>query len=233
MTKLFQHNTLASLMAGVYEGSLTIDDLLKHGGFGLGTMNMIDGELIILDGHVYNAKGDKTVTEPDGSAQIPYGAVVNHNPLKETYVNELMQSSDIEKLVQSEFPSENVFYSIKMQGTFSKMHVRVIEKSTIGTKFVDAAANQPEFMEENISGTVVGIWSPELFHGVSVAGFHLHFISDDKKFGGHIMDFEASKISIEIGMIDELVQNFSVQDQHFMKTDIDVSTILGDIEKSE
>ena len=69
------------------------------------------------------------------------------------------------------------------------MHVRMIPKSTPDTKFADVATHQPEYSRDNVVGTIVGFWTPEIFHGVSVAGYHLHFISDDLTFGGHVMDF--------------------------------------------
>ena len=47
----------------------------------------------------------------------------------------------------------------------------------------------PEYSRDNVAGTIVGFWTPEIFHGVSVAGYHLHFLSDDLTFGGHVMDF--------------------------------------------
>lgn len=59
--ELFQYNTLAALMAGMYSGNFTIGELLKRGNLGIGTLDAIDGELIILDGKAYQArtKNDK------------------------------------------------------------------------------------------------------------------------------------------------------------------------------
>ena len=48
ITQLFQYNTLGALMAGLYEGTMTIGELLKHGDLGIGTLDSIDGELIVL-----------------------------------------------------------------------------------------------------------------------------------------------------------------------------------------
>ena len=33
-------------MAGLYEGTMTIGELLKHGDLGIGTLDSVDGELI-------------------------------------------------------------------------------------------------------------------------------------------------------------------------------------------
>ena len=38
ITQLFQYNTLGALMAGLYEGTMTIGELLKHGDLGIGIM---------------------------------------------------------------------------------------------------------------------------------------------------------------------------------------------------
>ena len=61
--KLFQYNTLGALMAGLYGGSMTIGELLKYGDLGIGTLDSIDGELIVLDGKAYQAKGSGNVPE--------------------------------------------------------------------------------------------------------------------------------------------------------------------------
>ena len=61
--KLFQYNTLGALMAGLYGGTMTVGELLEHGDLGLGTLDSIDGELIVLDGKAYQAKGSGQTPE--------------------------------------------------------------------------------------------------------------------------------------------------------------------------
>ena len=53
----------------------------------------------------------------------------------------------------------------------------------------EAAKNQSVFTYTNTTGTVVGFYTPSFFKGLNVAGYHLHFISDDRHTGGHILDF--------------------------------------------
>ena len=55
--KLFQYNTLGALMAGLYGGTMTVGELLEHGDLGLGTLDSIDGELIVLDGRLIKLRG--------------------------------------------------------------------------------------------------------------------------------------------------------------------------------
>ena len=97
-----------------------------------------------------------------------------------------MTDKELEERIESYYDGENLFRSIKIRGEFSHMHVRMIPKSTPDTKFADVATHQPEYSRDNVAGTIVGFLDARDFHGVSVAGYHLHFISDDLTFGGRL-----------------------------------------------
>ena len=113
------------------------------------------------------------------------------------------------------------------------MHVRMIPKSSPEMKFAEVATHQPEYTRENVTGTIVGFWTPEIFHGVSVAGYHLHFISDDHTFGGHVMDFVILEGIVEVGAIDQLDQRFPVQDRQYLFAKFNVDEVKEDIHKAE
>ncbi|MBM7642663.1 acetolactate decarboxylase [Streptococcus loxodontisalivarius] len=234
--KLFQYNTLGALMAGLYGGSLTIGELLEHGDLGIGTLDSIDGELIILDGKAYQAKGSDgkpEVVEVSNDVKVPYAAVVPHQA--EVIFRQRFEMSDkeLEERIESYYDGVNLFRSIKIKGSFKNMHVRMIPRSAPDTKFADVATRQPEYTMENVSGTIVGIWTPEMFHGVSVAGYHLHFISDDHTFGGHVMDFIIEEGLVEVGPVDQLDQRFPVQDRQYLFAKFNVDEMREDITKSE
>ena len=109
----------------------------------------------------------------------------------------------------------------------------MIPKSTADSTFPDFAIHQHEFSRDNVVGTIVGFWTPEIFHGVSVAGYHLHFISDDLTFGGHVMDFVIKEGIIEVGAVDQLDQRFPVQDRQYLFAKFNVEEMRKDIEKAE
>lgn len=45
---LYQHGTLGTLMAGLLEGTATINELLEHGNLGIATLTGSDGEVIFF-----------------------------------------------------------------------------------------------------------------------------------------------------------------------------------------
>lgn len=236
VNRLFQYNTLGALMAGLYEGSFTVKELLEYGDLGLGTLDSIDGELIILDGKAYQAIGledGPLVKEVAPEMTVPYAAVIFHQAevlFKQRFE---MTSEELHQRIQSYFDGENLFRSIKIKGTFSQMHVRMIPKSISHVRFADVASRQPEYRAENVSGTIVGIWTPEIFHGVSVAGFHLHFLSDDFTFGGHVMDYVISEGQVELGAVDQLDQRFPIKDRQYLFAKFNAKEMREDIDRAE
>ena len=55
---LYQVSTIDALMQGVFDGVQPVGEIRKHGDFGIGTFDALDGEMIVLDGVVYQAKAD-------------------------------------------------------------------------------------------------------------------------------------------------------------------------------
>ncbi len=94
---------------------------------------------------------------------------------------------------------KNLFSAVKISGLFKKMHVRMMPaQEPPYTRLIDSARRQPEQTETYVKGSVVGFFTPELFHGIGSAGFHVHFANDDRNFGGHVLDFEVEDVKVEI-----------------------------------
>ena len=58
--KIYQTSTLHALMDGVYDGQTTIGQLKNQGDLGIGTVNALDGELVILDGQAWQVRSNGT-----------------------------------------------------------------------------------------------------------------------------------------------------------------------------
>jgi acetolactate decarboxylase len=69
------------------------------------------------------------------------------------------------------------------------------------TTLTAAVATQSVFEWSNVQGDVVSFFNPQYLSGVNVPGFHSHFISNDRKLGGHILRFKGAKLKVEIARI--------------------------------
>lgn len=232
MSYLYQHATLGGLMAGLMEGTEKINKLLDYGDFGIGTFDSSDGELIILDGKIYHADEAGEIAELAGEETTPYAAVTNFISEQSLAIQESQDDHQIKTDILNRI-SPNIFAGVKITGTFEHIHVRVAPKQTKPyPKFVEIARLQPEFEADKISGTIVGFFSPDLFHGASVEGFHLHFISEDHSFGGHVLDFTLAEGLVEIMEIDELRQHFP-KNREYLTKEIDLAAVSKDIAEAE
>jgi acetolactate decarboxylase len=78
--EVFQTSTMGALLAGVYEGDVTIRELLRHGDFGLGTFNALDGEMLVLDGVCYQLRSDGSATIADAVELSPFAMLTWFQP---------------------------------------------------------------------------------------------------------------------------------------------------------
>jgi acetolactate decarboxylase len=76
----YQVSTISSLLAGGYDGDTTVGQMLRHGDFGLGTFNGVDGEMMVLDGRVYRATVDGRTHLVASTELTPFAVVVPFRP---------------------------------------------------------------------------------------------------------------------------------------------------------
>jgi acetolactate decarboxylase len=186
---LYQVSTIDALMQGVLDGMQPVGELKKHGDFGIGTFHALDGEMIVLDGKVYHIKADGRVYAVLDNATTPHATVTHFNSDVSVTTVRSMNFSEFTTEMSGRLPSQNMIYAVRMHGTFPKMKVRAIpaQQKPYPT-LTDAAKNQSVYMYTDTTGTVVGFYTPVFFKGLNVAGYHLHFLSDDRLTGGHILD---------------------------------------------
>ncbi|OTN75156.1 alpha-acetolactate decarboxylase [Enterococcus sp. 8G7_MSG3316] len=230
---LYQHGTLGGLMQDLMEGTEQIGRLLAEGDTGIGTLAGSDGEVIILDGRIYHVDQTGDVRQLTGTEKTPYAAVTRFAANKHVSIYTETSSERVKEAILAQV-SPNLFTAVKMRGVFSHMHVRVAPKQTKPyPKFVDIIDNQPEYQADDIAGTIVGFFTPQLFHGAAAAGFHWHFLSDDHCFAGHVLAFDLAAGEIELMELAEFRQHFPIDDADFLQREIDVAGIAKDIQVAE
>ncbi|HCA7404046.1 TPA: acetolactate decarboxylase [Staphylococcus pseudintermedius] len=230
---LYQHGTLGTLMAGLLEGTATIQDILKQGDAGLGTLAGSDGEVIFIDGQAFHANAQNEFTQLTGEELTPFATITRfraHHTFKTT--NQSAQHALAQ--VRTKMRSQNAFLAVKITGTFQHMHVRMMPGQTPPyRRLIESAQQQPEYTRSNISGTLIGFYTPELFHGIGAGGFHIHFADDARTFGGHVLDFHIEAANVEIQDFETLTQHFPVNYRSFTEAEIDYEDINEEIREVE
>ena len=197
--EVFQTSTISALLERVYDGQTTVGELAKHGEFGLGTFNALDGEMTVLDGVFYQCRSDGQVHVAEPSAQTPFAVVMRFDPTVEIAVNNPMDFTTFAQALDNAVPSRNIFYAVKAGGVFDNVKVRAVPRQQKPYPTMsDIVRDQPEFDHHNIEGSLVGFRFPDYTVGLNAPGYHLHFISNDRRVGGHVLKFSTRQARVEI-----------------------------------
>ena len=197
--RITQVAIIDTLLGGMYDGSATVGQLKSWGNLGIGTMHQLDGEMLMVDGVVYQVKYDGSVNRPANSETIPFATVVNFIPTKRIRLGNIKSFKDFEKEIPQYIANRNIPVAVRFTGRFSFMHTRSVERQQKPYRpLVEAARNQAEFRFNDITGNMVGFLFPKYVQGMNVPGWHLHFVDKDRRCGGHILDFSMLNGELEI-----------------------------------
>src|SRR3954451_17161931 len=199
MSTLYQISTSSALVEGVYSGSVCSSVLLAHGDFGLGTFENLDGEMIILDGEIYQV-ADRVRHRTDDFL-VPFASITHFRAKSSIEIGNVATLKATELACDQKRISDNFFYALRLDGIFETIHARAVHTVPQDTRLLDAAKTQLEFHFENIEGTLVGFWSPRYSSSFSIPGYHLHFISKDRTKGGHVLDCSALKLKARVQVL--------------------------------
>jgi acetolactate decarboxylase len=199
---LHQIGTLSALSAGGYDGVASIDDVLDHGDFGLGTFDRLDGEMIVLDGVAYQVPASGTAAQVDTAITTPFAAVTTWSTDTTHEYPDPMNCAElqaaIDRLVDVDTP-----YAIKVSGQFATLLTRSEKPQTTPYQPLAAALKgQIEFHLEQVTATMVGFRLPDYMGEANVAGYHFHALTDDHHAGGHVLDCQTARVTVALDTID-------------------------------
>ena len=221
---LYQVSLLQALSLRRFEGSVSIGELRKNGDIGIGTFDGLDGEMIMLDGTVYKASADGSVTVIGDDATTPFAnATFAKNDLSKTVTASSMKElgDELDSIVSES--GINSVYFIRLDGVFDSIRLRSVPKQKRPyRKLADVlSTEQVEWTLKDISGTVVGVYCPSYMSMVNNHGWHLHFISDDRKKGGHVLDLSVKNGMCQFTVVDT-IKIILPDDPSFQSLDLSV-----------
>ena len=219
---VYQQSAIDALMAGVYSSDVPCSSLLANGDFGIGTFENLDGEMVVLDGKIYQVKSDGHVYPSDPAVKTPFATVCRFKADKTARIETPTDYSGVKKLLDTAAPEQNLFCAVRIDGTFPCMKTRSmpVQKKPF-PPLATVAASQPEFAMTNVHGTIVGFRCPPFVKGANVPGYHLHFISDDRKQGGHVLDFTVAQAECQMDLCNKYVMTLPSGNEEFMKANLD------------
>lgn len=207
---LFQISTIESLLVGNYDGFQSIGALKAKGDIGIGTFNKLDGELIMIEKKVYKVKDTGKVEEVEDNITTPFAAVTFFDKDISTELVTINNYDTLKQELDKMIQDKNAFYAFRIDGTFNSVKVRSVPKQKKPYPVLsEVTKNQPIFEYNQTKGSLVGFWCPEYVGGINVPGYHLHFISDDRTKGGHLLDMSFDQAYVYADVTNAFNMNLS------------------------
>lgn len=198
-----QAGTINALLNGRYEGDTTIGELMAFGSDGIGTVQNLDGELIVLNGIAYCARADGSVIVVSPDTKTPFAVITRFDAPQRADVA-MMHFPDFLDHLDGVLPDAPVV-AIRANGVFENLHLRSVSRQYPPYRPLgDVVADQTEWKFEAADGDIVGFRFPDTIAGVEVPGWHFHFLSKDRKHGGHVIRLDVVKAKVELANCDQL-----------------------------
>ena len=134
------------------------------------------------------------VSEVCGAARTPFAVVVPFEAAVEVETAEL-------DAALADFP----VCALRLDARFEWVRARSVPLQQPPYRpLAEVAAEQSEFEFRDVRGSLVGFQFPDYASGVEVVGRHMHFISDDRTRGGHVLGFSAREGLLRIDPANDL-----------------------------
>lgn len=185
---VFQASTIDALLAGAYNGVMSFEEVLKQGDFGLGTVDRLDGELVVLEGTCYQIQSDGSVQCLSPEMTTPWVMLTSFQPEGRRALTDLTLV-ELKSMLDKDILEHRYIYALRLDGKFKNLKLRSVPAQAEPYRpLSEVVKEQSVFEFQELEGTVVAFRTPEFLKGVSVPGYHLHFLSRDRKRGGHVLD---------------------------------------------
>lgn len=125
--EIYQYSLVNALMSGVSDSGITVGQFIEKGNVGLGTFVKMRGELVLLDGKVYQLQAEGSVRVAEPEEQIPYAVCTNFKAQDTVQVTLDTKDSVDEILEKFNNHASNLFMAYRIEGVFKKLKCRTVK----------------------------------------------------------------------------------------------------------
>jgi acetolactate decarboxylase len=195
---LINASVRAAYLAGVYDGFIPVGTLRAHGDFGLGAADRNGGELTMLDGRYYSARGDGTVIELADDVRVPFASVTRFRPERRMRIAGPLPRAEFEARLDAWLPGANRMFALRVHGRFARVVAGASDAQVAPyRRFAEVYPEYNLIPRDGLRGPLVGFRMPAVMRDISRQGYHFHLLSEDRQAGGHVDDEVIDNVEVE------------------------------------
>lgn len=196
---LFQVGTYTSLVHGVYHGEYTFAELAKHGDFGLGTFDGINGEMAAFDGVFYKLQEDGILKIANPDDITPFANVTFFNPTEQLAIQHIKNFEHLIQTIETNLTNKNVPHALRFDAHCDYVNFSIVRgQKKPYPPITEVQKTKIIEIKKDIAGTMIGFWIPKYFSPVAKTGLHLRFITENRTTGGQLHDIALKQATIHL-----------------------------------
>jgi len=162
-------------------------------------LNHLDGEMIALDGSFHRADIAGKVSAVPPTEKTPFAVMAAFDPTIEFELEGSVAHDELLAQIDERIPEGAASCAMRLDGRFELVTARSVPRQSPPYRaLTEVVAEQKVFELRDLDGTMVGFRFPDYAEGLEVGGYHLHFISEDRALGGHVLDSRASTLRVHL-----------------------------------
>jgi acetolactate decarboxylase len=183
---LFQLSLAHVLLDGGYDGLVTIGEVMAAGDHGLGTVDRLDGELVVVDGVAWRVDVTGVASVVPSEMTTPFVVLSRLESPVRVRVSDLDREQLLERIDAIVGDAGGVA-SVRLEGRFRRALLRSVPAQTRPYRpYAEVCAtDEVRFDHQGFEGVFVGFRFPNLDGGATIGGLHLHGLDSARTTGGH------------------------------------------------
>lgn len=194
------------LLDGGYDGVTTLEEALAGGDTGLGTVDRLDGELVVVDGEPWRVDWHGDAQLMPMQTRTPF-AVVSTLDSPKTQRLEGVDRDAMLACIQDLADDPGAVVTVRVEGAFEDVVVRSVPPQDPPYRPYAQVCQTDEVRWEHrkFYGVFVGFVFPDLTPGATIPGLHLHGLDRLRTTGGHNHELRVTDAKLTVSTSRDVV----------------------------
>lgn len=194
------------LLDGGYDGVATLGEALAGGDHGLGTVDRLDGELVVVDGEPWRVDYTGAAELLSLETRTPFVVVSTMDSPTTVRVQDVDRESVL-AAIEGRADDAGAVVSVRLEGTFDRVLVRSVPPQEPPYRpYVQVCeSDEVRWDLRPFEGVFVGFRFPDLSPGATIPGLHLHGLDVARTTGGHNHDLHVRDAMLSVQVCHDVV----------------------------